>query len=92
MSKIYDYLEEKRRQRDAKRAEEAAKKDANMGEKGPGAGFEYPPYDVSWLKRDVLLFSNSIGATAHDELHFLYVSMPIIGVYLPSPPTLLIQQ
>lgn len=39
---------------------------------GPGAGFEYPPREVSWLKRDVLLFANSIGCTA-DELHFLYV-------------------
>lgn len=39
---------------------------------GPGAGFEYPPVEVSWLKRDVLLFANSIGCTA-DELHFLYV-------------------
>lgn len=39
---------------------------------GPGVGFEYPPREVSWLKRDVLLFANSIGCTA-DELHFLYV-------------------
>lgn len=38
----------------------------------PGAGFEYPPVEVSWLQRDVLLFANTIGATA-DELHFLYV-------------------
>jgi len=41
---------------------------------GPGAGFEYPPYEVTWLKRDVLLFANSIGCTA-DELHFLYVNL-----------------
>jgi hypothetical protein len=41
---------------------------------GPGAGFEYPPQEVSWLKRDVLLFANSIGCTA-DELHFLYVRL-----------------
>lgn len=40
---------------------------------GPGAGFEYPPVEVSWLQRDVLLFANTIGAT-DDELHFLYVS------------------
>lgn len=40
---------------------------------GPGVGFEYPAQSVSWLKRDLLLFANSIGATA-DELHFLYVS------------------
>ena len=39
---------------------------------GPGTGHEFPPEDVSWLKRDVLLFANSIGCTA-DELHFLYV-------------------
>lgn len=39
----------------------------------PGVGFEYPPTEVSWLQRDVLLFANSIGATA-DELHFLYVN------------------
>jgi hypothetical protein len=39
---------------------------------GPGVGFEYPPQQVSWLKRDVLLFANTIGCTA-DELHFLYV-------------------
>ncbi|KAK2059277.1 MaoC like domain-containing protein [Colletotrichum caudatum] len=38
---------------------------------GPGVGFEYPSQEVSWLKRDVLLFANTIGATA-DELHFLY--------------------
>jgi hypothetical protein len=36
-----------------------------------GAGFEYKPTAVSWLKRDVLLFANSIGCTV-DELHFLY--------------------
>ncbi len=39
---------------------------------GPGAGHQYTPYQVSWLKRDVLLFANSIGCTV-DELHFLYV-------------------
>lgn len=39
----------------------------------PGAGFEYPRQAVSWLKRDALLFANSIGCT-EDELHFLYVS------------------
>lgn len=40
---------------------------------GPGVGFEYPPQPVAWLKRDALLFANSIGCKA-DELHFLYVS------------------
>lgn len=38
----------------------------------PGVGFQYPSQEVSWLKRDVLLFANSIGCTAN-ELHFLYV-------------------
>jgi hypothetical protein len=46
-----------------------------MSEKaGPGVGFEFPSYEVSWLKRDLLLFAASIGATYPDELHFLYVS------------------
>jgi hypothetical protein len=40
---------------------------------GPGVGFEYPRTEVSWLKRDVLLFAVSIGATAKEELHFIYV-------------------
>lgn len=40
---------------------------------GPGVGFSYPVQEVSWLKRDALLFANSIGCTV-DELHFLYVS------------------
>lgn len=43
---------------------------------GPGVGFEYPPQPVAWLKRDVLLFANSIGCT-DDELHFLYVRAPM---------------
>lgn len=41
---------------------------------GPGVGFEYPPVEVSWLQRDVLLFANTIGAQ-DDELHFLYVRL-----------------
>ena len=41
----------------------------------PGVGFEYPRTEVSWLKRDVLLFAVSIGADAKDELHFIYVCM-----------------
>jgi hypothetical protein len=49
---------------------------------GPGAGFEYPPVEVAWLKRDVLLFANSIGCTA-DELHFLFVcSRDPICIYI----------
>ncbi|XMA11167.1 hypothetical protein WAI453_003958 [Rhynchosporium graminicola] len=46
----------------------------------PGAGFEYPESEVSWLKRDVLLFANSIGCTAADELHFLFVLPPDLTV------------
>lgn len=42
----------------------------------PGAGYQYPSAEVSWLKRDVLLFAASIGCTA-DELHFLYVRQPV---------------
>ena len=38
----------------------------------PGVGFEYPPQQVSWLKRDALLFANTVGCT-ESELHFLYV-------------------
>ncbi|KAI9757936.1 MAG: 26S proteasome regulatory subunit 6A [Chaenotheca gracillima] len=53
----------------------------------PGAGFEYPRHEVSWLKRDVLLFANSIGATA-DELHFLYELHPDFQVF-PTYPVIL---
>ncbi|KAI0874115.1 Thioesterase/thiol ester dehydrase-isomerase [Hypoxylon argillaceum] len=54
---------------------------------GPGAGFEYPPVEVSWLKRDVLLFANSIGCTS-DELHFLYELDPKFAVF-PTYPLIL---
>lgn len=46
----------------------------------PGVGFEYPPVPVSWTKRDVLLFANSIGCTV-DELHFLYELHPDFAVF-----------
>lgn len=39
---------------------------------GPGVGFQFPPQEVSWMQRDLLLFANSIGCSP-DELHFLYV-------------------
>ena len=45
---------------------------------GAGAGYEYPTEEVSWLKRDVLLFANSIGCTV-DELYFLYVCPDLSG-------------
>jgi peroxisomal enoyl-CoA hydratase 2 len=47
-----------------------------MSNPNPGAGHEYKPFPVAWLKRDVLLFANSIGCT-DDELNFLYVSFTI---------------
>lgn len=40
---------------------------------GPGAGFEFKPKDVTWNKRDSLLFASSIGADI-DELQFVFVS------------------
>lgn len=49
----------------------------------PGAGFEYPPQEVSWNQRDVLLFANSIGCTT-DELHFLYVRSRSVKAYFPN--------
>jgi hypothetical protein len=36
------------------------------------AGFQFPPTPVAWLKRDLLVFANSIGIQK-DELQFLYV-------------------
>ncbi|KAK3953177.1 HotDog domain-containing protein [Pseudoneurospora amorphoporcata] len=42
---------------------------------GPGVGFEYPTKSVSWCKRDLLLFAQSIGCKA-EELHFLYELHP----------------
>ncbi|CAL5867619.1 uncharacterized protein PFLUO_LOCUS1838 [Penicillium psychrofluorescens] len=53
----------------------------------PGAGFEFPSKDVSWQKRDVLLFANSVGCTA-DELHFLYELHPNFSVF-PTYPLIL---
>lgn len=53
----------------------------------PGVGFEYPTTEVSWLKRDVLLFAASIGCTV-DELHFLYELHPNFAVF-PTYPIIL---
>lgn len=36
------------------------------------AGYNFASQGVSWLRRDVLLFANSIGIPAAD-VHFLYV-------------------
>ncbi|KAK8020298.1 hypothetical protein PG990_005436 [Apiospora arundinis] len=54
---------------------------------GPGAGFEYPPKEVSWMKRDALLFAASIGCTS-DELQFLYELDPNFSVF-PTYPVIL---
>lgn len=54
---------------------------------GPGVGFEYPPNPVAWLKRDALLFANSIGCKS-DELHFLYELHPNFAVF-PTYPVIL---
>ncbi|OCK85823.1 Thioesterase/thiol ester dehydrase-isomerase, partial [Lepidopterella palustris CBS 459.81] len=54
---------------------------------GPGVGFEFPTFEVSWLKRDLLLFAASIGCTA-DELHFLYELHPSFSAF-PTYPILL---
>ncbi|SPN97176.1 related to multifunctional beta-oxidation protein [Cephalotrichum gorgonifer] len=54
---------------------------------GPGVGFEFPRQEVSWLKRDALLFANSIGCTP-DELHFLYELDPNFAVF-PTYPIVL---
>ncbi|KND95341.1 Tubulin-specific chaperone E [Tolypocladium ophioglossoides CBS 100239] len=53
----------------------------------PGVGFAYPPQEVSWLKRDVLLFANSIGCKS-DELHFLYELHPNFSAF-PTYPLVL---
>ncbi|KAI2011689.1 hypothetical protein LOZ39_001013 [Ophidiomyces ophidiicola] len=53
----------------------------------PGAGHRFPSRDVSWLKRDTLLFANSIGCTA-DELHFLYELHPNFTMF-PTYPIIL---
>ncbi|KAH8675786.1 MaoC like domain-containing protein [Xylariales sp. PMI_506] len=54
---------------------------------GPGVGFEYPSTEVSWLKRDVLLFAASIGCTS-EELHFLYELDTNFSVF-PTYPIIL---
>ncbi|KAL4879960.1 HotDog domain-containing protein [Aspergillus karnatakaensis] len=50
------------------------------------AGFEFPPREVSWFKRDVL-FAISIGVPS-DELHFLYELSPSFSVF-PTYPLIL---
>ncbi|GBF60317.1 enoyl-CoA hydratase [Trichophyton mentagrophytes] len=54
---------------------------------GPGAGHQFPSEDVSWMKRDILLFANSIGCTA-EELHFLYELHPNFAAF-PTYPIIL---
>jgi hypothetical protein len=54
-------------------------------ELGPGVGFEFPSFEVKWLKRDLLLFAASIGAAYPEELHFLYVSCDLDSYVLYDP-------
>ncbi|KAF2660526.1 Thioesterase/thiol ester dehydrase-isomerase [Lophiostoma macrostomum CBS 122681] len=54
---------------------------------GPGVGFEFPTFPVSWVKRDLLLFAASIGAT-DEELHFLYELHPQFQAF-PTYPIIL---
>ncbi|KAF2747382.1 Thioesterase/thiol ester dehydrase-isomerase [Sporormia fimetaria CBS 119925] len=58
-----------------------------MSNSGPGVGFEFPTFPVSWMKRDLLLFANSIGAT-DEELHFLYELHPNFQAF-PTYPIIL---
>ncbi|KAK3355093.1 HotDog domain-containing protein [Neurospora tetraspora] len=51
---------------------------------GPGVGFEYPSKSVSWCKRDLLLFAQSIGCKA-EELHFLYELHPNFAPFPTYP-------
>ncbi|KAA8646807.1 putative peroxisomal dehydratase [Aspergillus tanneri] len=53
----------------------------------PGVGHQFPAQEVSWFKRDALLFANSIGVTS-DELHFLYELHPNFAVF-PTYPVIL---
>ncbi|RAL09924.1 putative trimethyllysine dioxygenase TmlH [Aspergillus homomorphus CBS 101889] len=53
----------------------------------PGADHEFAPQEVSWQKRDILLFANSIGCKA-DELHFLYELHPRFATF-PTYPIIL---
>ncbi|KAK6541847.1 hypothetical protein TWF694_007626 [Orbilia ellipsospora] len=53
----------------------------------PGVGHEFPEVEVSWCKRDLLLFANSIGCKA-DELHFLYELHPKFSAF-PTYPIIL---
>ncbi|KLJ11961.1 hypothetical protein EMPG_12886 [Blastomyces silverae] len=50
--------------------------------------FEYAPVKTTWLTRDVLLFANSIGCKARNELHFLYELHPNFQVF-PTYPIVL---
>ena len=52
-----------------------------------GVGYEFPPIPVGWLKRDLLVYSNSIGVR-HDELQFLYELHPDFQAF-PSYPVIL---
>ncbi|EEH21515.2 hypothetical protein PABG_03731 [Paracoccidioides brasiliensis Pb03] len=50
--------------------------------------FEYAPQKTSWLKRDVLLFANTVGCQPNRELHFLYELHPNFQTF-PTYPIVL---
>jgi hypothetical protein len=59
-------------------------------EVGPGVGFEFPSFEVSWKKRDLLLFAASIGATYPDEpqeLNPSFAAFPTYPIILPFKHT-----
>jgi acyl dehydratase len=58
-----------------------------MASSNPGAGHQFPATPVAWLKRDLLLFANSIGISA-SELHFLYELHPKFAAF-PTYPIIL---
>ncbi|KAL1306337.1 hypothetical protein AAFC00_005054 [Neodothiora populina] len=49
--------------------------------------YQYEPKPAAWLKRDILLFANSIGCTAA-EMHYLYELHPDFAAF-PAYPLML---
>ncbi|OCK75610.1 Thioesterase/thiol ester dehydrase-isomerase [Lepidopterella palustris CBS 459.81] len=54
-------------------------------------GHQFAPIKASYLRRDVLLFANSIGVTK-DELHFLYELHPNFAAFPTFPINLAFKQ
>lgn len=47
----------------------------------PGENFQFPSAEVSWLKRDLLLFAVSIEAST-DDLNTVFTSTGSIAYYM----------